>query len=110
MLRPGMPEVQQRLTVRDGKIAKLELVQKPAQPLSGPSAWPMRTQVLLAYSEASGRKPETIPVELSAVTTEVVAARGRPAPAFVFANFQDYGYFLTLLDSMSVQSLMAGEL
>jgi aminopeptidase N len=110
MLRPGMPEVQQRLTVRDGKIAKLELVQKPAQPLSGPSAWPMRTQVLLAYSEASGRKPETIPVELSAVTTEVVAARGQPAPAFVFANFQDYGYFLTLLDSMSVQSLMAGEL
>ena len=110
MLRPGMPEVQQRLTVRDGKIVKLELVQKPAQPLSGPSVWPMRTQVLLAYSEASGRKPETIPVELSAVTTEAVAARGRPAPAFVFANFQDYGYFLTLLDSMSVQSLMSGEL
>ena len=110
MLRPGMPEVQQRLTVRDGKIAKLELVQKPAQPLSGSSVWPMRTQVLLAYSEASGRKPETIPVELSAVTTEVVAARGRPTPAFVFANFQDYGYFLTLLDSMSVQSLMSGEL
>src|ERR1019366_4923463 len=62
------------------------------------------------YSEASGRKPETIPVELSAVTTEVVAARGRPTPAFVFANFQDYGYFLTRLDSMSVQSLMSGEL
>ena len=39
-----------------------------------------------------------------------VAAGGRPAPAFVFANFQDYGYFLTLLDSVSVQSLMAGEL
>ena len=110
MLRPGMPEVQQRLTIRYGKIAKLELVQKPAQPLSGPSAWPMRTQVLLAYSEASGRKPETIPVELSAVATEVVAARGRPAPAFVFANYQDYGYFLTLLDSVSVRSLMSGEL
>jgi len=42
--------------------------------------------------------------------TEVVAARGKPAPAFVFANYQDYGYFLTLLDSVSVQSLMSGEL
>jgi aminopeptidase N len=110
MLRPGMPEVQQRLTVRDGKIVKLELVQKPAQALSGAAAWPMRTQVLLAYSEASGRTPETIPVELSAVTTEVVAARGKPAPAFVYANYQDYGYFLTLLDSVSVRSLTAGEL
>ncbi len=110
MLRPGMPEVQQRLSVHDGKIVKLELVQKPAQSLSGAGAWPMRTQLLLAYPEASGRPPETIPVELSTVTTEVVAARGKPAPAFVFANYQDYGYFLSLLDSVSVQSLMTGEL
>ena len=110
MLRPGMPEVQQRLTIRDGKIAKLELVQRPAQSLSGPGAWPMRTQVLIAYPEAGGKPPETIPVELTAVTTEVVAARGKPAPAFVFANYQDYGYFLTLLDSVSVQSLMSGGL
>jgi aminopeptidase N len=110
MLRPGMPEVQQRLTVRDGKIAKLELVQKPAQLLSGPGAWPMRTQVLLAYAAAGGAAQVTIPVELSAVNTEVVAARGKPAPAFVFANYQDYGYFLTLLDSVSVRSLMSGEL
>ncbi len=110
MLRRGMPEVQQRLTVRDGKIVKLELVQKPAQPLSGAAAWPMRTQVLLAYGEASDKKWETIPVDLSTVTTEVVAARGKAAPAFVFANYQDYGYFLTLLDSASVHSLSAGEL
>ncbi len=110
MLRPGMPVVQQRLIIRDGKIVKLELVQKPAQALSGAGAWPMRTQVMLAYTEASGQKTETIPVELSAVTTEVVAARGKPAPAFVFANYQDYGYFLTLLDTVSVRSLTSGEL
>jgi aminopeptidase N len=110
MLRPGMPEVQQRLTIRDGTIAKLELVQKPAQALSGGAAWPMRTQVLVAYSQQSGREPETIQVELSAVTTEVAAARGRPAPAFVFANSQDYGYFLTMLDSVSVQALLSGEI
>ena len=110
MLRPGMPEVQQRLVVRDGKIVTLELVQRPAQALSGPAAWPMRTQVLLAYSAASGRKWETIPVELSAGTTDVLAARGMPAPAFVFANYQDDGYFLTLLDSTSLRSLDGGEL
>jgi aminopeptidase N len=122
MLRPGMPVVQQRLTVRDGKIVKLELAQKPAQSLSGQGAWPMRTQVRIEYHAPDGsgvaqpytirtiEEAEVVPVELSAVMTEVVAARGKPAPAFVFANYQDYGYFLTLLDSVSVQSLMSGEL
>jgi aminopeptidase N len=39
MLRPGMPEVEPRLTVLDGRIARLELVQKPAQPaVSGSTA------------------------------------------------------------------------
>jgi aminopeptidase N len=110
MLRPGMPEVQQRVTVRNGRIVKLELVQRPAQPLSGPAPWPMRTQVLLSYGDSGSRKLEAIPVELSATTTEVVAARGKPAPLFVFANYQDYGYFLTLLDSASVRSLSSGAL
>ncbi len=45
ILRPGMPEVEQRLTVANGRIARLQLVQHPAQPLSGPGPWPMRTQV-----------------------------------------------------------------
>jgi aminopeptidase N len=115
MLRPGMPEVQQRLTVRDGKIVRLELVQKPAQPLSGQGAWPMKAEVLVQYSQdfepiVKHRIMETIPVALSAVTTEVPDVRGQPVPLYVFANYQDYGYFLTLLDSVSVQTLMAGEL
>jgi aminopeptidase N len=105
MLRPGMPEVEQRLTVRDGKIAKLELVQRPVKPMSGPEPWPMRTQLLLWYWD---KAPVTLPVELKAHTTAVVKAAGLPAPAFVFANYQDYGYFLTLLDSASVGSLERG--
>jgi len=106
MLRPGMPEVQQRLTVRNGKIANLELVQKPAQALSGLGAWPMRTQVMLAYDGA--RADTTIPVGLSTDVTDVTSVRGMPAPAFVFANAGDYGYFVTLTDSISTQWMLAG--
>jgi aminopeptidase N len=131
ILRPGMPEVEQQLTVQGGRIARLALVQRPAQALSGPGAWPMRTQVLLWYPD---RAAAVIPVGLGApltavpggsgpgaarpgaagggsgMTTEIAAARGRPAPAFVFANAGDYGYFLTLLDGRSVAALEGGAL
>ena len=107
MLRPGMPIVEQKLTIRDGKIANLQLVQRPAQPLSGTAPWPMRTEVLLSYE---GKPSVTIPVELRDRVTDVGAARGKPAPQFVFANYQDYGYFLTMLDSASIASLEAGAL
>ena len=114
ILRPGMPEVEQRLTVAGGRITRLALVQRPAQALSGPGAWPMRTQVLLWYPD---RPPVVVPVELgvrrgvaAGTTTEVTAARGRPAPAFVFANAGDYGYFLTLLDERSSAALESGAL
>ncbi|MEP6832258.1 MAG: M1 family aminopeptidase [Gemmatimonas sp.] len=107
MLRPGMPIVEQRVTVRDGKIAGLELIQHPAQTLSGASPWPMRTQLLLSYPNQSSM---TLPVELKARSTNVAEAIGKPAPQFVFANFDDYGYFLTLLDSASIRSLESGAL
>ena len=107
MLRPGMPIVEQRLTVHDGRIARLELVQRPAQTLSGDTPWPMRTQVLLAYPNSPALR---IPVEMKARVTEVSAARGRAAPAFVFPNAADYGYFLSILDSASVRSLEHGAL
>ncbi len=106
MLRPGMPTVESRVTVRDGKIARLELVQRPAQPsVSGSAAWPMRTQVLLAYRDAP---PIRIPVTLTTLITDVTAARGKPAPWFVFPNAEDYGYFLSRLDSSSVAALESG--
>ena len=107
MLRPGMPVVEQRLTVANYTITGLSLAQRPAQALSGDEPWPMRTQVLLAYANAL---PVTIPVTLTGRVTEVTAARGRPAPAFAFANFGDQGYFLTMLDSASSASLESGML
>ena len=107
MLRPGMPVVQQQLDVKNGKIRRLALKQRPAQPLSGPRPWTQRTEVLLGYKDGP---PVRIPVELHHGVTEVTEARGKAAPNFVFANAQDYGYFLLLLDSTSVRSLENGAL
>ncbi|MBC8088665.1 MAG: ERAP1-like C-terminal domain-containing protein [Phycisphaerae bacterium] len=107
MLRPGMPIVEQRLSVRAGTITSLNLLQRPAQALSGAQPWPMRTQLLLSYANAPS---VTIPVELNTRVTSVAAAVGKPAPQFVFANYEDYGYFLTLLDSTSIRSLEGGAL
>jgi aminopeptidase N len=107
VLRPGMPVVEQRVEVEGGRITRLTLVQRPAQPLSGPAPWPMRTQVLLGYDD---RPPVVLPVELRGATTEVAAASGLPAPAYVFANAGDYGYFLTMLDARSLEALVRGDL
>ncbi len=100
ILRPGMPVVEQQLTVRNGRIVSLTLRQRPAQPtLSGSDVWPLKLQLLLAYPDGT---TERLPVEMTRAATEVVAARGRPAPNFVYANDGDYGYALVLPDSMSV--------
>ena len=108
MLRPGMPVVESRLTVRGGKVASLTLAQRPAQAaVSSTAPWPMRTQVLLAYHDAPAVR---LPVTLTGATTPVPAARGLPAPVFVFPNADDYGYFLSLLDSASVIALERGAL
>ncbi len=108
MLRRGMPVVEVQIAIQNGTIARLALRQRPAQvTMSGPAPWPMRTQVLLAYRDAP---PVRIPVTLTAGTTEIVAARGKPAPLFVFPNVDDYGYFLSLLDSASTEALETGAL
>lgn len=106
MVRLGLPIVEPRIEVANGKITRLDLVQRAAQPsLSGKGPWPMRTRVLLAYD---GAPSERLDVELKGTTTSVTAAIGKPAPAFVFPNVDDYGYFLSLLDSTSVSALERG--
>ncbi|HUF34294.1 MAG TPA: M1 family aminopeptidase, partial [Gemmatimonadales bacterium] len=107
MLRPGIPVVEQRLELRGGKIARLTLAQRPAQPLSGGRPWTQRTELLLAYP---GRPPARIPVELRGPVTEVPAAAGLPAPQYVFANARDFGYYLLRLDTTSVRALEEGAL
>ncbi len=108
MLRPGMPIVEARLTVKNGRIAELALAQKPAQPsLSGLAPWPMRTQVMITPVTGA---PHLIPLTLTGNVTLVPQARGLAAPRFVFPNSGDFGYFISLLDSTSTQSLEQGAL
>ncbi|MEO7476002.1 MAG: M1 family aminopeptidase, partial [Gemmatimonadales bacterium] len=107
MLREGMPVVEQLVAVRDGRIARLALTQRPADGPSPPPIWTERTEVLLAWRD---RPPKRIPVTLRGPVTEVSEAAGLPAPEFIFANARDYGYFLLLLDSASVQALEGGAL
>ena len=100
ILRPGMPLVEQQLTVRNGRVQRLALVQRAAQPaLSGRGAWPLKVQVLLYYANQPAVR---LPVELRGDTTVVTAATDRPVPDFVFANDGDHGYALVLPDTASV--------
>jgi aminopeptidase N len=108
VLRPGMPSVETRIKLKDGRITSVSLGQSPAQrSVSGSAPWPMRTELLLIYP---GKPPRRIPVEMRASVTQVMAARGLPAPAFAFPNSGDHGYFLTVLDSSSVRALEVGGL
>ncbi len=103
ILRPGMPELEQILEVRDGRIARLAIEQHPAGALSGTAPWPARIEVILGYAD---RPLERVPVDLPGRTTDV-AVMGKPAPDFVFANGGDYGYAIVHFDERSVRWLEA---
>jgi len=101
ILRPGMPVIEQRVTLRDGRIERLSLIQRPAQDVSGRGPWPIRAEVMIAAPSGSRR----IPVTLSTDTTVVAEAAGLPAPSWVYANADDQAYALVLLDQASVSFL-----
>ena len=107
MLRRGMPAVEQSVSLASGRITRLVLTQRPVRDLSGPAPWPMKAQLLLWYGPDSMLR---MPVTLTGRTTVVTAASMRAAPRFVFANAEDYGYFLTYLDTASVAALERGAL
>ncbi|HEY3287551.1 MAG TPA: M1 family aminopeptidase [Gemmatimonadaceae bacterium] len=126
MLRPGMPEVETKLTLRNGRIETVQLVQRPVQPsVSGQGSWPLKVRVQLAYPEtllcadcppstppksAGAITGEMLTVELTGRTTTVARAAGKPAPRFVFPNAGDFGYQLVHLDTASRRALLSGDL
>jgi aminopeptidase N len=121
MLRPGMPEIETRLTMRNGRVEKLQLVQRPVQPaVSGQGSWPMKTKLYAVYaSEAcvdcvTARPSEgavtVAEVEMRGPVTNVPWTPGTKPPLFVYPNVDDYGYALVGLDSMSRRNLLNGTL
>ena len=98
--RAGMPVVQPRMEIVDGRITGLTLHQRPARALAGDPGgwWPGRVLVRLAYHDEEDR---VIPVTFTGEVTRVAEAEGLPAPDYVWSNEGDYGYGLFLLDSTS---------
>jgi aminopeptidase N len=98
--RRGMPDVRVRWTAdARGLINRFEV--EEGDVLGEGGSWPMSIKVLLA-PEATGERPDVLNVTLrGAGLTRVPEAIGRRRPAFVFANFEDYGYGRFLLDDAS---------
>jgi aminopeptidase N len=100
ILRAGMPAVQPRMEIVDGRIRGLTLHQRPARALAGDPGgwWPGRVLVRLAYHD---EEDMVIPVTFTGEVTRIAEAEGLPAPDYVWSNEGDYGYGLFLLDSVS---------
>jgi aminopeptidase N len=98
--RRGMPDVRVRWTAdRRGVVKGYEFEQRDA--LGEGGSWPMRVKVLVAPVEAA-RRPEVFEVTMQGAGVAGVFRRGAGIrPAFVFANFEDYGYGRFLLDEKS---------
>jgi aminopeptidase N len=80
-----------------GRVNRFTLSERDV--LGEGGAWPMRVKLLMAHESSP---PETLTVTLGgAGETSVKEALGRKRPVYVFANYEDYGYGLFLLDDES---------
>src|SRR3954465_4332759 len=94
--RRGMPQVDVSWACNGGRVTRLSLTQKDV--LNEGGVWPIATQILLSYANAS---PMRIRAELSKPNCDVAESLTEPCPAFVSANDQDYAYGRFLLDAES---------
>jgi aminopeptidase N len=103
--RRGMADVRVEWSAEgaSGRISSLTIKQEDV--LGEGGAWPMRVQLLLAYDDAP---PETLTVMLSGSgATRVPETVGKRRPAYVFANYNDYGYGRFLLDEKSERAVIS---
>ncbi|HYY59137.1 MAG TPA: M1 family aminopeptidase, partial [Pyrinomonadaceae bacterium] len=103
--RRGMPIVRARWSGDGrGRIKSFALEQKDVLEEGG--SWPMRVRVLLARAEG---EPETLTVTMKgAGETQIAELIGKRKPDYVFANYEDYGYGLFLLDDESMATVLKG--
>ena len=101
MLRAGLPRVDTLLSVVDGRIGSLALVQRPVRALPGDTggAWPMKVRVRLGYQDRGDVVLDTVFEGERAV---VSGAAGLPAPDYVWANDGDQGYGLFFPDDRTL--------
>jgi aminopeptidase N len=99
--RRGMPDVRVRWTAdARGRINRFEVLEADA--LGEGGSWPMSIKILLAPPPEAGTHATFLTVTLrGSGATRVPEAIGLRRPAFVFANFEDYGYGRFLLDDAS---------
>jgi len=98
----GMPQVEVAWSCDRGRLLHLSLSQHDV--LGESDLWPIATQVLLEEPDA---EPVRLRVELATSSETVPDAIGKPCPAFVFANDQDFAYGRFLLDRASRGAVMS---
>lgn len=106
MLRAGMPRIDTRLRLAEGRVVALELVQRPARSLAGDpgGSWPMKVRVRLGYHNS---EDVVLDAHFDGAVASVAGVRGRPAPDYVWANDGDYGYGLFLPDEGTAHWILA---
>lgn len=101
--RRGMPQVDVAWSCSPAhRIGHFALSQHDV--LNEGGTWPISTEVLLSYPRM---KPVQIRADLNGPRGEVKGAVGKPCPAFVFANSDDYAYGRFLLDARSRSAVMS---
>jgi len=95
--RRGMPQIRVTWSCDEQqRLATFTLTQHNV--LGEGGTWPLATQILLGY--ASG-EPIRVRAQMSEETAHVREAAGKPCPAYLYANDQDYAYGLFMLDDRS---------
>ena len=98
--RRGMPRVTADWACADGRLTRLTLLQSDILGEGGP--WPLETQVGLHYP---GKPPIRLRAVLDGAASSVAEAAGKPCPSWIYANHEDYGYGLFLLDDRSREAV-----
>jgi aminopeptidase N len=100
--RRGMPQVDASWTCNpQNRINAFTLKQHDV--LGEGGMWPLSTEILLSYAKGA---PVRVKAEMNSATASVKQAIGKPCPAYVFANDEDYAYGRFLLDTRSRKAVM----
>ncbi|WP_200949096.1 M1 family aminopeptidase [Frateuria sp. Soil773] len=100
--RRGMPMVQADWSCREGRLDHLVLTQHDV--LGTNTLWPIASKVLLGHADGT---QTLLDARWNKQSAAVPGAAGQACPAYVFANAQDEGYGLFLLDKQSLAYVAA---